>query len=492
MNTTEILKNIAQRCGGDIYLGIVGPVRVGKSTFIKEFMEKAVIPYVNDEYEKARMIDELPQAGVGKTIMTTEPKFVPNNAATIEFEDGFTVNVRLVDCVGYVIPEAKGYKDEDGIRMVRTPWSEEAMPFNEAAKIGTQKVIQDHSTIGIVVTTDGSISDLSREAYIEAEAEVIDELKSIGKPFIVIVNSNDVNSLACKAVVDKLKEKYEVPVLAIAVNNMSENDVHDILREALYEFPVSEININMPQWIAVLDDEHWLKKSFNQTIQESMSSVEKLKEVENIKDVLNENEYIDGSNIATIDTGAGVVNVDITVKNGLYNEILKEIIGVEIKDKSELIALMQEYSKAKREYDTISSALKMVKQTGYGFASASLQDIELSKPEIIKQGSRYGVKLKAIAPSIHMIKVDVESSFEPIIGSKEQSEELIRYLLRDEGNDDGSIWESDIFGRKLSDLIRDGLNAKLSMIPEAARIRLQDILTKLVNKGKGNVIAIVL
>lgn len=316
MNTTEILKNIAQRCGGDIYLGIVGPVRVGKSTFIKEFMEKAVIPYVNDEYEKARMIDELPQAGVGKTIMTTEPKFVPNTAATIEFDDGFTVNVRLVDCVGYVIPEAKGYKDEDGIRMVRTPWNEEAIPFNEAAKIGTQKVITDHSTIGIVVTTDGSISDLSREAYIEAEAEVIDELKSIGKPFIVVVNSSDVNSMSCKAVVDKLIEKYQVPVLAMAVNHMSENDVHDILREALYEFPVSEININMPQWIAVLDDEHWLKKSFNQTIQDSMSSVEKLKEVENIKDVLNENEYIDTSNIATIDTGAGIVNVDIVVKNG--------------------------------------------------------------------------------------------------------------------------------------------------------------------------------
>lgn len=492
MNTTEIMKNIAQRCGGDIYLGIVGPVRVGKSTFIREFMERAVVPYVHDEYEKARMIDELPQAGVGKTIMTTEPKFVPNNAATIEFEDGFTVNVRLVDCVGYVIPEAKGYKDEDGIRMVRTPWNEEAIPFNEAAKIGTQKVIQDHSTIGIVITTDGSISDLSREAYIEAEADVIDELKAIGKPFIIIVNSADVNSLACKAVVDKLKEKYEAPVLAIAVNHMTENDVLEILRAALYEFPVSEININMPQWIAVLDDEHWLKKSFHQTIQDSMSSVEKLKEVENIKEVLAENEYIESSNIATIDTGAGVVNVDITVRNGLYNEILKEIIGIEIKDKSELISLMQDYSKAKREYDTISSALKMVKQTGYGFASASLQDIQLSKPEIVKQGSRYGVKLKAIAPSIHMIKVDVESSFEPIIGSKEQSEELIRYLLRDDGQDDQSIWESDIFGRKLSDLIRDGLNAKLSMIPEAARVRLQDILTKLVNKGKGNVIAIVL
>jgi len=492
MNTTEILKNIAQRCGGDIYLGIVGPVRVGKSTFIKEFMEKAVIPYVSDEFEKSRMIDELPQAGVGKTIMTTEPKFVPNNAATIEFDDGFTVNVRLVDCVGYVIPEAKGYKDEDGIRMVRTPWNDEPVPFNEAAKTGTQKVIQDHSTIGIVVTTDGTISDLSREAYIEAEAEVIDELKSIGKPFIVVVNSADVHSPACKAVVDKLKEKYEVPVLAIAVNHMSEEDVHDILREALYEFPVSEININMPQWIAVLSDDHWLKKSFHDTIQESMSSVDRLREVENITDVLNENEYIDGSNLATIDTGQGIVNVDITVKPGLYNEILKEIIGHEIKDKAELISLMQDYSKAKREYDAVESALKMVKQTGYGFASASLQDIQLSKPEVVKQGSRYGVKLKAIAPSIHMIKVDVESTFEPIIGSKEQSEELIRYLLRDDGNDDQSIWDSDIFGRKLSDLIRDGLNAKLSMIPEVARARLQDILTKLVNKGKGNVIAIVL
>lgn len=492
MNTTEILKNIAQRTGGDIYLGIVGPVRVGKSTFIKGFMEKAIIPYVNDEYEKARMIDELPQAGVGKTIMTTEPKFVPNNAAMIEFDDGFTVNVRLVDCVGYVIPEAKGYKDENGMRMVRTPWFEQPIPFNEAAKTGTQKVIQDHSTIGIVITTDGSVTDLSREAYIEAEAEVIDELKAIGKPFIVIVNTANPGSASAQSVIDKLQEKYEVPVLGISVANMSENDVHDILREALYEFPVSQININMPQWIAVLNEDHWLKKSFNDTIQESMSSVERLREVENITDVLNQNEYIESSNIATIDTGAGVVNVDISVKQGLYNEILKEIIGVEIKDKAELISLMQDFTKAKREYDAVSSALKMVKQTGYGFASASLQDIELSKPEIIKQGSRYGVKLKAVAPSIHMIKVDVESSFEPIIGSKEQSEELINYLMRDAGTDDQSIWDSDIFGRKLSDLIRDGLNAKLSMIPEAARVRLQDILTKLVNKGKGNVIAIVL
>lgn len=492
MNTTEILKNIAQRTGGEIYLGIVGPVRVGKSTFIKGFMEHAVLPYVSDEYEKARMTDELPQAGVGKTIMTTEPKFVPNNAAEIMFDDGFQVNVRLVDCVGFVIPEAKGYKDEDGIRMVRTPWNDEPIPFNEAAKIGTQKVIQDHSTIGVVITSDGTITDLARDAYIEAENEVIDELKAIGKPFIVIVNTKDVTSANARTIVEKLKEKHEVPVLAMELNHMKEKDVHDILREALYEFPVSEIHINMPKWIAVLKEEHWLKQSFHTSIQESMAKIERLREVEHITEVLDQNEFIEHSNIATIDTGAGSVNVDIEVRNSLYNEILKEIIGIEVKDKAELMALMQEYSKAKKEYDTISSALKMVKQTGYGFASASLQDIALSTPEIIKQGNRYGVKLKAVAPSIHMIKVDVESSFEPIIGSKEQSEELIHYLLRDIENDNQSIWESDIFGRKLSDLIRDGLNAKLSMIPEAARLRLQDILTKLVNKGKGNVIAIVL
>lgn len=492
MNTTEILKNIAQRTGGDIYLGVVGPVRVGKSTFIKKFMEKAVIPYIHDEYEKARMIDELPQSGEGKTIMTTEPKFVPNNAASIEFEDGFNVNVRLVDCVGYVIPEAKGYKDENGMRMVRTPWYDQAIPFNEAAKTGTQKVIQDHSTIGIVVTSDGSITDLSREAYIEAEQEVIDELLSIGKPFIVIVNSRNPSSVTCTSIVEKLHEKYNVPVLGLSIESLNEVDIHNLLREALYEFPVSEINIQLPQWLAILNDDHWLKKNINETIQTSMSAVEKLREVEEITKVLNENEYIDSSNISTIEPGSGNVFVEITIRNGLYNDILREIMGVEIKDKAELMSLMQDFSKAKKEYDAISSALKMVKQTGYGFASASLNDIELSTPEIIKQGNRYGVKLKAIAPSIHMIKVDVESSFEPIIGSKEQSEELIRYLLREADTDDQSIWDSDIFGRKLSDLIRDGLNAKLSMIPEAARVRLQDILTKLVNKGKGNVIAIVL
>ncbi len=491
METTEILKNIGERCGGDIYLGVVGPVRVGKSTFIKNFMEKAVIPYVSDEYEKSRMIDELPQSGEGKTIMTMEPKFVPNNAATITFEDGFNVKVRLVDCVGYILPDAKGYKDEQGVRMVHTPWFQEPIPFDEAAKCGTQKVIQDHSMIGIVVTTDGSIVDLPRESYLEAEAEVIHELVSIGKPFVIIVNSKDPEGINCKGVVAKLKEKYEVPVLAVACDRMTEADIHAILREALYEFPVSQIDVEMPKWVSVLKEDHWLKQSLNETIRESMVSISKLREIESIVELLLTNENIEAANLANVEVGKGIAHVVIEVQSGLYNQVLKEILGQEITEKAQLIELLQDFAIAKKEYDAISSALKMVKQTGYGFASSSLSDIHLSTPELVKQQGRYGVRIKAVAPSIHMIKVDVESVFEPIIGSKSQSEELIQYLLRDQENAE-TIWESDIFGRKLSDLIKDGMNSKLSMIPESARIRLQSVLAKLVNRGKGNVIAIVL
>ncbi len=491
METTEILKNIGERCGGDIYLGVVGPVRVGKSTFIKNFMEKAVIPYVSDEYEKNRMIDELPQSGEGKTIMTMEPKFVPNNAAAITFDDGFSVKVRLVDCVGYILPDAKGYKDENGVRMVHTPWFQEPIPFDEAAKCGTQKVIQDHSMIGIVVTTDGSIVDLPRESYIDAETEVINELVSIGKPFVIVVNSKDPEGIGCRGVVDKLKEKHQVPVIAVACDRMSEHDIHEILREALYEFPVSQIDVHTPKWVTVLAEDHWLKASLNETISESMVSISKLREIDSIVELLLVNDNIEAANLSSVDTGKGVAFVEVDVTPGLYNQVLKEILGEEISEKAQLIAILQDFAVAKKEYDAISSALKMVKQTGYGFASSSLNDIQLSTPELVKQQGRYGVRIKAVAPSIHMIKVDVESIFEPIIGSKSQSEELIQYLLRDSENTD-AIWESDIFGRKLSDLIKDGMNSKLSMIPESARIRLQGVLAKLINRGKGNVIAIVL
>lgn len=491
MNTNEILKNIGQRCEGDIYLGVVGPVRTGKSTFIKQFMEKAVIPFVKDEQERMRMIDELPQSAEGKTIMTTEPKFVPNNAAVIQFEDGFTVKVRLIDCVGYIIDDAKGMTDENGMRKVLTPWLTESIPFDEAAKLGTQKVIQDHSMIGIVVTTDGTITDLPRRSYAEREKEIIDELVRIHKPFVVLVNSKEPNSALCKDVVRQIEAMTDAPVIALACDKLNETDVHAILRSALYEFPVSSIEVELPKWVSVLRNEHWLKASLNQTIQNSMIQIEKLKEVDNIVSLIQDNEYIDKVNLSSVDPSSGQATVQISVKAGLYHEVIKEIIGTDITEKSQLIEVLQEFSIAKKEYDSISSALKMVKSTGYGFASAQLSDIELSEPELIKQQSRYGVKIKAVAPSIHMIKVDVESTFEPIIGSKLQSEELIDYLNRDPEHPE-VIWESDIFGRKLSDLIKDGMNSKLSMIPDTARIRLQNVLGKLVNKGKGNVIAIVL
>lgn len=491
MKTSDMLKTIGKRCSGEIYLGVVGPVRVGKSTFIREFMRKSVLPYVKDEALAARMQDELPQAGVGRTIMTTEPKFVPNSAARIRFDDDMEVSIRLIDCVGYVISQAKGYMDEDGMRMVKTPWDDEPVPFHEAARTGTGKVISDHSTIGIVMTSDGTITDIERESYMEVESEIIEQLKSIGKPFIVLVNSKNPESDTCQNIVNKLAEKHGACVMGINANKMDETIILNILRQALYEFPVSAIHVNMPKWIEKLDDMHPIKESINTTIQESMSQIEKLREVDGYRDIICQNDYIEQCNIQDIDAEIGAVSLNIKVYKHLYGDILKEIIGENVKDKGDLISLLQDFVIAKKEYDTIASALKMVKTTGYGFASATLSDISLSTPELIKSQNRYGVSIKAVAPSIHMIKVDVESVFEPIIGSKEQSEELIRYLLKNE-TDDQAIWESEIFGRKLSDIIRDGLNAKLSTIPDAAQIKLQDILSKLVNKGKGNVIAIVL
>ena len=492
MDRQDVLKNVAKRTGGDIYLGIVGPVRVGKSTFIKKMMEQAVIPYVKDADEKARMIDELPQSAQGKTIMTTEPKFVPNQAVTIEFDDGFKVNIRLVDCVGYVIAEAKGYRDEEGERMVRTPWFDEAIAFHEAAKIGTQKVIQDHSTIGIVITTDGSVVDIAREAYVDSENAVIEQLKELGKPFIIIVNCKDPSLRSVDQLVNKLKEKHNVPVLALACNQLKEADILDILKEALYEFPISEIKVNMPKWVMVLDNNHWLKQSIQSSIAMSMQAVDKLREVEKIVALLNENEYIEKAFMSCLDAGLGNVEVEIELHKELYHQVLKEIIGMDLLDRADMISFMQDVVSSKKEYDSIKGALDMVKQTGYGFSSCPLEEIRLSKPELVRLQNRYGMRIKATAGTIHMIKVDVDTVFEPIIGSKEQSEALISYLLKDADMDEMAIWNADIFGRKLSDMIQDGLHMKLATLPDSARVRLQAILSRLVNKGKGNVIAIVL
>lgn len=491
MDKHEIIKNIAKRSGGDIYLGVVGAVRTGKSTFIKRMVETLIVPNIEDEYERKRALDEIPQSAAGKTIMTTEPKFVPNNTAKIKIDD-FTCNIRLIDCVGYMIDKAQGATDENGPRMVKTPWYTEEIPFVEAAEIGTEKVIKDHSTIGIVVTTDGSIGDFERSDYLEAETRVIEELKNIGKPFIVILNSTHPTLPETQRLAESLKEEHQVPVLPISIEAMNEKDMYDILREALYEFPVLEVKVNMPEWITILNPDHPVKQSYINAIKESVVEIDKLKDIEHITDHFLNNEMIEKAYLSEVDPSTGIITITLTAPADLYNQTLTEIIKIDVKSKADLLALFQEYNTAKKEYDQIKYALKMVKQTGYGVATPSIENMKLDKPEIIKQGPRYGIKLKAVAPSIHMIRVDVESTFEPIIGSEVQSKELIDYLTKDKDKSPNEIWKSEIFGRSLDSIVQEGIQAKINMMPDNIRLKLQATLTKVVNKGSNNMIAIVI
>ncbi len=491
MDKLEIIKNIAYRTGGDIYLGVVGAVRTGKSTFIKKVVENLVVPNISDEYEKKRTLDEIPQSSGGKTIMTIEPKFVPNNIAKIKIDD-LTCNMRLVDCVGYVIDNAKGYEDENGPRMVKTPWFPDEIPFVEAAEIGTEKVIKDHSTIGIIVTTDGSIGDFTRNDYIEAEEKVVKELKEINKPFIIVLNSKDPNSDSCRKLHSELKEKYNVPVLPMNVLNMNEVEVTSILREALYEFPVTEVNVNIPEWVGVLKPNHYLKKEIMDKIRESVVEVDKIRDVDTIISHFDDCDYIKKAYTSEVDPKTGIVTLTIDVKDELYTDVLNEMIDIDITDKASVLNMFQDYKESKLEYEQVKTALKMAKQTGYGVANPTLNDMKLDKPEVTKQGSRYGIKLKATAPSIIMIKVDVESSFEPIIGTEAQSKELIDHLINDSKDNPQGIWESEIFGRSLGQIVEEGIRSKISMMPENIRYKFQSTMSKVVNKGSNNLIAIVI
>ena len=489
MEKIEVIKNIAKRTGGDIYLGVVGAVRTGKSTFIRRFMENLVIPNIKDEFEKKRTLDELPQAASGKMIMTTEPKFVPANAAKIMIDE-FSANIKMIDCVGYVIDNATGVDDENGPRYVMTPWYSEPIPFVEAAEIGTEKVIKDHSTIGIVVTSDGSFGEFQRKDYISAEETVIDELKELGKPYIVVLNSANPSNNDTINLANELKEKYNVPVLPINIELMQERDMLNILKEALYEFPVVEVKVNMPDWISILNPSHYVKKAYIDKIKESIIDVNKIRDVDTITNHFGGSDFIDKAYLSDIDTSCGEVTINLVAPKDLYNQVLKDIVNIDINSKADLLYLFQEFNDTKSEYDQIKSALKTVKQTGYGIAAPTLSDMKLEKPEIIKQGSRYGVKLKAKAPSIHMIKVDVESTFEPIIGSEMQSKELINSLTKGENTDD--IWKSEIFGRSLDVIVQEGIQAKLAMMPDNVRYKLCQTLTKIINKGSSTMIAIVL
>lgn len=407
MEKYEIIKDISERTGGDIYLGVVGAVRTGKSTFIKKCIENLVVPNIKDEYEKKRCLDEIPQTAQGKTIMTIEPKFVPSNAATIQIED-FTANIRLIDCVGYVIDAAKGYEDENGPRMVRTPWYDEEIPFVEAAEIGTEKVIRDHSTIGIVVTTDGSIGEIARKDYVDAENQVINELKEIGKPFIVVLNSSHPNHPDTEKLADDLRGEHGVPVIPVSVEAMTEKEIYNILKEALFEFPVLSVNVKMPDWIACLSHKHALKKEYVEKIKESVIDVDKVRDVDTIIGHFQNCEHISKAYLSEVNTATGEITINLEAPDGLYNEVLNEIIGTDIDSKAKLISLFQEFNETREEYGQFKEALKMVKQTGYGTSFPTIKDMKLDTPEIIKQGTRYGVKLKAVAPSIHITTIKMQ------------------------------------------------------------------------------------
>lgn len=492
MKRIDIFNDISKRTNGDIYLGIVGAVRTGKSTFIKKFMELVVLPNIEDESERARAHDELPQSAAGKTIMTTEPKFVPNQAVSVNVEKGLEVNIRLVDCVGYAVDGAKGFEDENGPRMIHTPWYEDPIPFHDAAEIGTRKVIQEHSTIGVVVTTDGTIGEIDRADYVESEAKVIEELKEVGKPFIMVINSTKPTSEETELLRQDLAEQHDIPVLSMSIESMTEHDVYNVLRESLYEFPVLEVNVNLPSWVMVLREDHWLRVNYQEAIHETVKNIKRLRDVDQIVAEFADDEYIDQASLAGMEMGEGIAEIDLHAPEYLYDQILKEVVGEEIRGKDHLLELMQDFAFAKREYDQVSGALQMVKQTGYGIAAPTIADMELDEPEIIRQGSRFGVRLKAVAPSIHMIKVEVESEFAPIIGTEKQSEELVRYLMQDFEEDPLSIWESDIFGRSLHSIVREGIQAKISLMPENARYKLKDTLERIINEGSGGLIAIIL
>ena len=490
MNRNELLANLANRGNGDVYLGVVGPVRTGKSTFVKKFMELAIIPNIDNKEEKQRAIDELPLSGEGKTITTMEPKFVPNKGISINVNE-IEINVRLVDCVGYVIKDAKGYKDDDGVRMVKTPWFEDAIPFDEAAKIGTQKVISDHSTIGVVIVSDGTILDIPKENYLDAEQEVIDELVKINKPFVIVVNSKDPKGEKALNVASDLEGKYNVPVIPLDISKLDESDIDEILKSALYEFPISNIEVSMPSWVSVLDSSHWLKRSINDSLKIAMESAKKVKDVESITDVLKENENITNFKINDVDMSLGVVKTEIEMKEELYEIVLKEITGFDIEDPTKLMEIMQEYAKLKKEYAYISGALDMALTSGYGFATPDINKMNIEKPELIKQGNRYGVKVSASAPTLHIIRVDVDTSFSPLIGLKEQSEALVEYLSEGMDVDPSSIFDKQVFGQNMGVVLQGGISAKLTTLPENTKVKLQNLMKTLANKGKNNLIAVV-
>lgn len=491
MEKYDLFRDIAERTGGDIYIGVVGPVRTGKSTFIKRFMETMVLPNIKDPYERERAKDELPQSAAGKTIMTTEPKFIPNEAVEISVKDNVSVRVRMVDCVGYTVEGALGYEEQQGPRMVLTPWYDQPIPFQEAAEVGTRKVIAEHSTIGLVITTDGSITDLQREKYISAEERVIQELKELEKPFLVILNTCKPTHKETRELIATLEGTYDVPVIAVDCAQLNQDDIFSILQEMLYEFPVKEVNVSLPKWIEELGNEHWLKEQFDKTIREVVQYVRRLRDIDHAIDDLSGYEFIDEVILHDMDLGNGIAIIEITARDDLFFSVLEEITGFTVAGEHHILKLMQDLSFAKSEYDKLAGALEQVQETGYGIVPPQLDEMVLEEPEIIRNGNRFGVRLKAVAPSLHIIKTDVHAEISPIIGTEKQSEELVQYLIREFEGEPEKLWRTNLFGKSLNELVREGIQNKLVSMPENTQIKLKDTLQKIVNDGSGGLICII-
>lgn len=492
MNRFDIYKDIAERTDGDIYVGVVGPVRTGKSTFIKRFMELLVLPNIENKHKKERAKDELPLSGAGKTIMTTEPKFVPNEAIDLTLKDNVKLKLRMVDCVGYLVEGALGHIEENIPRMVTTPWYDREIPFEEAAEIGTKKVINDHSTIGVVVITDGSITDIDRSNYINAEERVINELKKLEKPFVILLNSKHPNLDSTIALRESLQEKYGVTVLAMDCLNMEISDIENIFEKILFEFPVKEINMDLPGWIDGLPKEHWIKVEILDALKESIQTLQKLNEVQPSLTSLNQLDIIEDVLIEEINLGDGVVNAKIQLEDGLFYKILEELTGYTIDGDEQLLGLISKLSQTKKEYDKIAEALKESKEIGYGLVSPGIEELELEEPEIYKQGNRFGVKLKAKAPSLHFLRCDITTEVSPLIGTEKQSEELIKYFLDEFEEDPSKIWQSNLFGKSLYDLVNEQLQGKLNSMPENVRQKMRRALERIINDGSGGLICIII
>jgi len=490
MENFHLYKDIEKRTNGEIYIGVVGPVRTGKSTFIKNFMDMLVLPFMKDENARMRAQDELPQSSGGKTITTTEPKFIPKESAQITLADDVAVKVRMIDCVGYMVNGAVGHMEEDVERMVKTPWFEAEIPFTKAAEIGTDKVIHDHSTIGLVVTTDGSFGEIPRDNYIEAEGKTIAALKKLHKPFVVLLNSTRPESEEAKRLAEELRGKYGVNVMPVNCDRLTREDIHNIMENVLYEFPVSVMEFYMPKWVEMLPDDSMLKQDIVEKVREFAQPISKVRDVMTTPPML-ESEYVKRFKMDGMDMATGVMKAVLEVDDCYYYEMLSEMIGEEITSEYQLIEALREFAAMKKEYAKVENALQCVRMKGYGVVTPERGEITLNKPEVIRHGNKYGVKIKAESPSIHMIRANIETEIAPIVGTQQQAEDLIHYISNADTSEEG-IWETNIFGKTVEQLVNDGISGKVNMINEDSQMKLQDTMQKIVNDSNGGMVCIII